>query len=225
VEFPIHSHAVHIVGPGQIHQVKRELDTNGFVMLFEASVIDPHSIVASFLLDHICMGVDDLSPVYTFSSPVDQQVIGTMQDIWKESVGNDPLKSSFIMHSLVLLCIHCMRSIKREGAQAGQSGDLYTSFRRLLHKEYKTIRKVKDYANALHISEKQLNDIISERSGHTVSSLIYRQIILESKRLLNMGIAAKEVAYELQFEDPAHFSKFFKNQTGVTPSEFLKVQA
>ncbi|HET6243559.1 MAG TPA: helix-turn-helix domain-containing protein [Bacteroidia bacterium] len=41
---------------------------------------------------------------------------------------------------------------------------------------------------------------------------------------MNSGLTAKESAYELKFEDPAHFSKFFKNQTGITPSEFQKIQ-
>jgi len=46
---------------------------------------------------------------------------------------------------------------------------------------------------------------------------------MEAQRLLNTGMSAKEVAFDLQFDDPAHFSKFFKNQTGIPPSEFQKV--
>jgi AraC-like DNA-binding protein len=33
---------------------------------------------------------------------------------------------------------------------------------------------------------------------------------------------SKEIAYELGFEEPAHFSRFFKNQTNQSPSEFKK---
>jgi AraC family transcriptional activator of pobA len=77
----------------------------------------------------------------------------------------------------------------------------------------------------LNITEKQLNEILHQRTGETVSTLIYKQLILEAKRLLNTGIAAKEVAYELNFQDPAHFSKFFKTQTGLSPSDFKNVHA
>ena len=84
---------------------------------------------------------------------------------------------------------------------------------------------MKDYAQALKLTEKQLNEITRQRSGETAASLIYKQVILEAKRLLNMGISAKEAAYELNFIDPAHFSKFFKAQTGLSPSEFKNIHA
>ncbi|MDC1385752.1 helix-turn-helix domain-containing protein [Crocinitomicaceae bacterium] len=49
--------------------------------------------------------------------------------------------------------------------------------------------------------------------------------MLEAKRLLQTGMSAKEVAYDLNFDDPGHFSKFFKSKTGCSPSEFRNVHA
>ena len=43
---------------------------------------------------------------------------------------------------------------------------------------------------------------------------------MEAKRLLNTGISIKETAYALNFDDPGHFSKFFKTKTNISPSEF-----
>lgn len=99
----------------------------------------------------------------------------------------------------------------------------YIAFRRLLNSEYKTLKKVTDYAALLNLTEKQLNEIVFKRTGETVSALIFKQVILEAKRLLNTGIPAKEVSYALNFLEPGHFSKFFKNQTGISPSEFKKI--
>jgi AraC-like DNA-binding protein len=84
---------------------------------------------------------------------------------------------------------------------------------------------VNEYASELNISEKKLNEIVNAKTGLSCSSLIYKQIILEARRLLNSGMTAKEVGYELNFDDPAHFSKFFKSQTGQSPTGFQKVQA
>jgi AraC-like DNA-binding protein len=38
-----------------------------------------------------------------------------------------------------------------------------------------------------------------------------------------MGMSAKETAYDLNFDDPGHFSKFFKTNMGVSPSEYGKI--
>jgi AraC-like DNA-binding protein len=29
-----------------------------------------------------------------------------------------------------------------------------------------------------------------------------------------------EIAYDLSFSDPSHFTRFFRKQTGITPQEF-----
>ena len=82
------------------------------------------------------------------------------------------------------------------------------------------MKKVKEYANALHLTEKTLNEIVKKHTGNSTSNIIYKQIIMEAKRLLNTRMSIKETAYELKFDDPAHFSKFFKTKTGLSPSEF-----
>jgi AraC-like DNA-binding protein len=111
-------------------------------------------------------------------------------------------------------------TISKTGNNDAKHSDVYTAFRRLLNVNYTTMKKVKDYAQQLNITEKLLNEIILQRTGENVSSLIFKQLILEAKRLLNSGYTAKQVAYQLNFTDPAHFSKFFKTQTGFSPSEF-----
>jgi AraC-like DNA-binding protein len=54
--------------------------------------------------------------------------------------------------------------------------------------------------------------------------IIQDRIISEAKKLFYYtDKSAKEIAYELGFEDSAHFSRFFKNVTGQNISEFKKV--
>lgn len=92
-----------------------------------------------------------------------------------------------------------------------------------MHNEYKSLKKVKDYAAALNVTEKNLNEEVLRKCGETVSTVISQHLVLEAKRLLNTGFSAKEVGFELNFTDPAHFSKFFKVQTGFSPSEFKNI--
>jgi AraC-like DNA-binding protein len=53
--------------------------------------------------------------------------------------------------------------------------------------------------------------------------IIQNRVILEAKRLLYYtDKSAKEIAFELGFEDAAYFSNFFKKHTSLSPSLFKK---
>jgi AraC-like DNA-binding protein len=71
-----------------------------------------------------------------------------------------------------------------------------------------------------------LNRIVKKLSGFPVSYHIQQQIVLEAKRLAHYSDRSmKEIAYMLGFEDLAHFSKFFKNNSGMNFSNFKKMAA
>lgn len=224
-EYPIESGSVHMVAPGQIHQVKRELNSNGFVILFETDVFEAHKLVTNFLFDHICLDAAEFSPVYHFTGSIQTEIQRTIKSIWEDYGSDAPLKNEFVLSNMVTLFIQCIRSRQTSNVvESDKNQNLYTKFRRLLKNNFTTIKKVKEYAQALGVSEKQLNEIVQGRIGMSVSALIYSQLILEARRLLRTGISAKEVAFQLNFDDPAHFSKFFKSQTGISPGDFQKVQ-
>lgn len=226
MEFPIESNAIHIVSPGQVHQVKRELDSNGFVFLFDINLFDTTKTIENFLLDHICLDVDEISPCYHFPSNVQEEINFVVNKAWREFNSNEALKNQFVLNQLTELMLYCLRNKAiNTSLLEPKNNSIYVDFRRLLNKEFKTLKKVMDYSSKLNISEKQLNEIVHSKTGETVSALIYKQLILEAKRLLNTGMAAKEVCYELNFSDPGHFSKFFKSQTGLSPSDFKNVHA
>ncbi len=226
VEFPIQDYSIHIVAPGQVHQVKRALDSIGYVFIFELNLLEQTKEIENLLMNHICFEVTEFAPNYKFEQSFTEELIWNVEKAWKEYSSNEPFKSLVVQNHLQLLFMNCLRQKNYGNLNVElRNNDVYVNFRRMLNKEYKTLKKVKDYATVLSVSEKQLNDILHQRTGETVSSLIHKQLILEAKRLLNTGIPAKEVAYELNFIDPAHFSKFFKTQTGLSPSEFKNVQA
>ena len=75
----------------------------------------------------------------------------------------------------------------------------------------------------MNLSPKRLNEITRKMLGKTITQLIHDRILLEAKReLIFSGRSIKEISYELGFEDPAYFSRFFKKQSGFSPTHFRK---
>lgn len=221
--FTIHDRSIHIVTPGRVHHVRRERDSNGFVILFEAETMLNDPLITDFLFDHACYDVQEYSPSYTFDAGQQVQVMEIVDRIWEDYSSEHPLKQEFMLHNLALLFLSCLRAQPDfVPVQSSANGKVYQEFRRMLQRRFRELKKVREYAAGLKVSEKQLNAIVKAQTGTSASSIIYKQIIMEARRLLNTGLSAKEAAFDLQFDDPAHFSKFFKNQTGLSPSEFRK---
>lgn len=83
---------------------------------------------------------------------------------------------------------------------------------------YKTKHSASDYANLLNISPKALAKITKSHFNKTLTDLISERIIIEAKRELYLtNKAVKEIAYELGYEDEYYFSRFFKNNTDISP--------
>jgi AraC family transcriptional activator of pobA len=93
----------------------------------------------------------------------------------------------------------------------------------LLQKHYVSKKLVADYADKLCITPNYLNAIVKRQTGFPASYHIQQCIIVEAKRhAIYSDLRMKEVAERLGFEDYAHFSKFFKNYSGMNFSKFRR---
>ncbi len=76
-------------------------------------------------------------------------------------------------------------------------------------------------AQELHLSTNYLGDLFKKESGQTAQDYIQAKLIETAKlRLFDPGKTVNEVAYELGFKYPQHFSRLFKQRVGSTPNEF-----
>lgn len=90
-----------------------------------------------------------------------------------------------------------------------------------INRHYKLQKSPSFYADQMHVSTKHLNRIVNESIGKTTSTLISERILLEAKRYLcNPSMNIVEIATELGFEDSAYFSRFFRKNEGMRPTEF-----
>ncbi|MCR9287287.1 MAG: helix-turn-helix domain-containing protein [Bacteroidetes bacterium] len=99
--------------------------------------------------------------------------------------------------------------------------DLVREYSLLVENNFKNHHQVQDYANMLNKSPKTLSNLFSKHHNKTPLQIIRDRIFLEGKRLLiYTDKTSSEIAYDLGFDEPAHFSRFFKKMNGQSPSEF-----
>lgn len=97
------------------------------------------------------------------------------------------------------------------------------AFRKLVEKNYVTLKRPGQYAALLHISTPYLNECIKDSTGNSASHLIQERIILEAKRLLyHTDKSVKEIAFELGYEDYPYFTRLFSKVTGISAMTFRR---
>ncbi len=85
------------------------------------------------------------------------------------------------------------------------------------------IHSVQYYADQLSVHPNHLNAIVKSVSGQTALNVIHQHLIQLAKTyLLQTEMSVQEIAYQLHFESPNYFSRFFKKHTQSSPLKFRK---
>lgn len=100
---------------------------------------------------------------------------------------------------------------------------LFKDFSLLVEQNFRTLHSVTAYANRLGISPKSITKHFQKLGTQTPSGFIKNRILLEAKRqLIYTDKTVKEIAFELGFNDPAYFTRFFTKAILKSPLQFKK---
>jgi AraC-like DNA-binding protein len=146
-----------------------------------------------------------------------------IQHFKKEFETNEWNKDSMLRTLLVRFIILLTRQARKQYLNEDVKEDRFNLLRHynlLVEQHFRKEHRVQFYAARLHKSPKTISNIFAQYGDKTPQQIIHGRIIQEAKRLLYYSDKTmKEIAQHLGFDDPAHFSKFFKNQSGENPTE------
>jgi AraC family transcriptional regulator, transcriptional activator of pobA len=214
--------ALVMVPAGTVHGFDFEPGTEGFVM----SMSDD-------LLREISRRDGSISTLFDKS---------TTLELPGEALRATDLTSSFKMlvrefdctlpgHSLALegLLKVILANVLRLSRPSGECSDAAASryrrivmqFRELIESAFREGWSLADYASGLKVSQSRLRKACLSVTEQSPMQLVHARILLEAKRQLRYTSASvSEIAYALGFEDPAYFTRFFSQRTGLSPRAF-----
>ncbi len=160
----------------------------------------------------------------------EQRKLRLLIEVFKEEFDErDDIQGDMLRMLLVRLIITITR-IARERIVPNvvaeeEKFNLLRQFNLLVELHYKTAHEVQYYAARLFKSPKTLANYFAKYGSKSPRQIIQERITLEAKRqLTHTDRSVKEIAQHLGFEDPAHFSRFIRQQLGCAPTDLKKLQ-
>ena len=211
------------IKPGQFHTVRLDNAAEGYIFSFCKSFLGIEDHDSESLLR-------SLSQMFTMQSLLlTSNILPEMQDITKQMVKEytdlNLYRTEILRRYFKIFLIYLSRQFEEPQPAARQSRniDLLQNFVSLLEQNFRNQKMVADYADHLAVTPNYLNEVIKKITGYPAGYHIRQRVALEAKRKAAYSdVGMKEVAYDLGFFDLAHFSKFFKNATGMSFSDFKK---
>lgn len=215
-EYQIQPNKIFFVSPGQVHQVIPHKNSTGDVIMFTREFLTRYYINEEFIYNLGLFADVPNTPPIIINEEGAKILESITQSISKAVHEDAPFKYERIGAYVKLFLLECNRYaiIPREDfPEFDQSGRrIVKGFKQLLEKNFVHWHKVSDYANELNITPDYLNNVLKSAIGKSAKEYIQQRIILEAKRLgVHTDLTSKEIAFQLGFEDPSHFSRFYKN--------------
>lgn len=105
---------------------------------------------------------------------------------------------------------------------SSRSGELYNLFLEAVERFHRLYSDVAFYAEQLGVSARYLGQVTRHVVNRSPKSIIDERITEEVSAMLATNKPLKEIALLFGFSSQAHLSRYYKKQTGKTPSEFRK---
>ena len=141
----------------------------------------------------------------------------------------DKHSNELIVSNIELFLKYCVRFYDRQFITRNKvNNGLLERFETLLNEYFSTgkpqtigLPSVAYCANELNLSASYFGDLIKKETGATAQEHIQSKIIdVAKEKIFDKSKSVNQVADELGFKYPQHFTRLFKQKTGITPNEY-----
>lgn len=222
--YPFGEQEVFFVSPGQVHQVAAKERPEGWVFTFSRDFLAENNIPESFISNINLFREFGDAPPLALDNLTFERLVRMIKEM--ESCLSKQLRyrNRALGALLQMFLIYCNNSNQLDPVQLDEKDGgvcILRDFKSLVETNYPQWHKVNSYADEIHVTSKHLSQTVKNLTGKSAKEVIQDRLLLEAKRLLiHTDLSIKEIGYRIGFEEPLHFSSFFKKKAGSSPSAF-----
>lgn len=219
------------VAPGQVLGVQLStvaVEQKGWALVFHPDLIRGTAL-GKHIQDYSFFSYDSHEALHL--SEKEKQIVldcfGKIQYEMQQSI--DKHSKTLITSNIELFLNYCIRFYDRQFiTRDNENRGILERFESLLQ-DYFSSDKPSDIglpsvgycADELSLSHNYFGDLIKKETGKTAQEYIQTKVIdIAKERIFDWDKSISEIAYELGFKYPQHFTRFFKQKTGLSPVEY-----
>ncbi|WP_316813698.1 helix-turn-helix transcriptional regulator [Pedobacter heparinus] len=219
------------IAPGQVYGVNSNgklMKPTGYALVFHPDLIKGTNL-AKTIKDYSFFSYE-VNEALHLSKKERKTIVDCLEKISTEIEMNmDQHSKTLIVSNIELFLNYCMRYYDRQFiTRSNVNKDVLVRFENLLNDYFRSdkaqilgLPSVAWCAEQLYLSPNYFGDLIKKETGHTAQDYIQTKLIDEAKdRIFDPSKSINDIAGELGFKYQQHFTRLFKQKTGMTPNEY-----
>ncbi|MFY0628934.1 MAG: helix-turn-helix domain-containing protein [Flavobacteriaceae bacterium] len=223
-EYSFDGNVMFFLSPGQVFSVDSEKIKEAYRLSFvrDFYCIQTHDreVACNGVLFNNVYKTPFVKPCESDTKKLDFILESLIEEFQNESTAQYDMLQSYLRQFIILSV-----RVKKEydTLEENTESKLFKDFSTLVEFNFKKLHSVTNYAERLGISPKSLTKHFQKIGTQTPSDFIKKRILLEAKRkLIYTDASVKEIAFDLGFNDPAYFTRFFTKTIEKSPLQFKK---
>jgi len=214
-----------IVPPGVVHGFRFSRDTEGHVFTFNPHAMIEGDVPATGQALRDLFAAARILP-FEPDSAVMRRIGSLFADLADEfaspDAGGSPVPL-WLGRAIVWRLAQQSERQTRSGARGG-GRDLFTRFLLLVEAHHREHWPIARYADRLGMTPERLNRLAKAETGQSALDIVHARLTREAcRRLTYIAAPISKLAFELGFDDPAYFCRFFKRRTGHNPRDYRRM--
>jgi AraC family transcriptional activator of pobA len=215
----VKSGQLYYILPGQVHHHIRTRGAEGWFLAIDTSLVPPEC-------RNVFEGKLSLQLPCTLEPALLKQCLYVLSLLQERYAGANKGRFDLpvihaLLQSFLAMAANAYDDLPEPNQILSRPAELSRQFKMLMAKNIRTIKSPSAYSTRLNVSQSYLNESVKRITGFSISYWIQQEVLLEAKRLLYYSeFNVKQIAYELGYEDPAYFSRFFRKAAGMSALEF-----
>ena len=206
------------VPAGTVHSFRFAKDTDGLVVTFAPGLAREIFRASRGLGELLDAPAATQIPARRLRA-TDTKALGAMllREFSRSALGRESALRA-ILGALLAQVLRLTRGDAPTPAAANRGRELIGRFRESIERHYRQHWEIGAYAAELGCSEAALRKGCLAVAAQSPVELVHARLLIEAERQLRYtGLSVTQIAYQLGFEDPAYFSRFFTKRAGRTP--------
>ena len=231
VEYSLKADTILFVPPGLKHRMYLDKTVGGIYILFNEDFIRYNRKNHVPLTDYRLFNNPEFKSLIKVFPEKRDKLKKITEFIFDEFLNTDDYSEDIVLNLLHLFLLESRRIFDQQNdlevpEEPDSTPDVtIIRFKQLIEENYTIRKNVSPYAEMLNMNASCLNELTKRITGITAGELIRNRVIDETKKLLySSNLSGKEIAFQLGFDDPAYFSRFFKKYTGTTLKAFREIR-